>query len=1045
MIVNGITQIKDELVISGGLAIANDVRENWRTGLEVYSKNEITDISVEIKAYTANLEPFESVSTYIQPKSGYNGDSLRLYTENTTYTVAGSGGADGFTNAGTNLLYTGGYYQNKLTANADPFNNGAPQTDNNTPYGTTASVDGGNAWKALDTDINTACFDGTATMPFYWTLDVLSTKELVKLGYYGNDGQLRGGLGSFEVRGSNDPSFSSYTVLISRTGQSYSNGIWNYWNFDTTGSFRYYRLHVTAGTAGDNRIGLWSLRFYEGVPTTTLNTIETLNLVPSGTKSFAPGTLIVLDGTGSLTPVPDNLYNVAYSTDGVNFSTLISGTAFKALSVSLFANLASLKLKVQPIGTQTIGTVKISTPSTEGFMTNNDFFTTLNGIETHRLSNKADTTALSGYVQTFNGRYGNVSGAQSDYDFTATVNTEAEFVTAMSNLNNGPYICGRIVVAQSFTLASNVTVSNKNLFIVGNKIGYPEATITATNYKINFNKCNVTFEDIKFVVDAFGVGFINVNTLYPQSNWATINFTSCNIYVTRGYFVSLQLYDSCSVNFEGCIVEANNSVGPAALITVAGIDTSPITTYGNININKTKIVGTVVINGGCSRANTFIGGGCYIVDQPGGLGCWNRGSPTYSEANVYYDGAGSTVTKTLVSGSSPITFFNMASGSELRTELASISGYLAALSGSGSSGSYVSLLPTSISGNLIRPLSGSYVPLTIQGVSGQTADFFNIMDVDGVSNFKVNSTGISVQQGKKISLDPYGYTYISSSTNAQFRRGNDYVLLQPAQVRIYSQDTEVAFFGLNDHMSFGAGSGDIYFNKYSGGTFLYYGYNSDWLDINAGLRLQRTSVAAVSGGITLLTPATTVLVVSGGAFDQKVNLPAPFDRKLYTIKNRSAGTLTISGSGCTIDGGSPVLSLSPNDAYTLLCNGSDWAILNNKVSTATTQYVDSAVSTSSLSNVVSITTSPDIPASGSGNLIYETTGTFTFNLPANLENGFNFTIVKQDASTTVTLSGGSSSLNSKNSATKLTAQYSAANVYYKGGSNTWVAIGDLTA
>lgn len=91
--------------------------------------------------------------------------------------------------------------------------------------------------------------------------------------------------------------------------------------------------------------------------------------------------------------------------------------------------------------------------------------------------------------------------------------------------------------------------------------------------------------------------------------------------------------------------------------------------------------------------------------------------------------------------------------------------------------------------------------------------------------------------------------------------------------------------------------------------------------------------------------------------------------------------------------------------------------------------------------IMSISTSQAIDATYSDTII-EATGTITITLPNSLATGFCCDIV--NVGTGVITLAASTTLQTKDSNTKLASQYGGASIYHA-GSNVWRAVGDLSA
>jgi hypothetical protein len=372
---------KVDISTTSGSVILTPTGDAYTTinGLEVHRLSlKANAADVYTKTESDLLEPFDVLTSYIQPKSGNATKELRFATDSSTYTVAGSGGADGFTDAGANLTYSGGTFYNTLGYTT------------NLASGKTASVVG-----LTDGVFNVDQLFSAAGE----SIDLGSNLLISRVRLWSGSMYTNGCTWTF--KGATEEAPTTWTTL--GTVVNPADGFGNSYNVDFTATL-YRHIQITQNF-GLGRFVAEIEAFGPAYPTTN-NTIDTLNLVTIA-SNIAPGTIVVKDDVGAT--VSDTLYNVAYSTDGTNFSSLISGTAFKLLST--FSGVNPFKLRIQPIGSQIVASVAISSPSNESFMTYNaDFYTKVNGVEAHRLSLKATGPegAVDSNIAVFNGTTGKI-------------------------------------------------------------------------------------------------------------------------------------------------------------------------------------------------------------------------------------------------------------------------------------------------------------------------------------------------------------------------------------------------------------------------------------------------------------------------------------------------------------------------------------------------------------------------------------------------------------------------------------------------------------
>jgi hypothetical protein len=342
---------------------------------------------------------FEIVNSNIQAKSGNMGYNFRIGTPVELFNVSS------FSTIGSAIISYPGYYQTPLQDDLNPFNYGDYNTSSNTTisgtnYVVSSGTDDGThfAWKSFDGD-DTSYFQNNATIPDYVRIDCKTSKQFKQYRFKSNSFGSAYIPTAWTIQGSNTGAFGGEQVTLdSRTGQNYGTSFSPRLTFNTAISgFRYYQFRVTTLNSGNPWL-MQTIEFFYDV--SVYNILETSNII-TGTKSVAPGSLIVRDENGA-TIMDGNAVNVAYRTINgsgtTDFATPISLTSFKLLSPSLFVNCTEFKLRIQPVGTQKIASsnpISIYSPSSDSFITpGGEIYTTLNSVETHRLSNKANLSVV---------------------------------------------------------------------------------------------------------------------------------------------------------------------------------------------------------------------------------------------------------------------------------------------------------------------------------------------------------------------------------------------------------------------------------------------------------------------------------------------------------------------------------------------------------------------------------------------------------------------------------------------------------------------------
>lgn len=138
----------------------------------------------------------------------------------------------------------------------------ADMTSNTAPSPYVASTTNGttpnDAWKVFDRDDGTGIYLGSGTnpggpYPYYLKLDCGAQKFVLAYELLDAGASVRAT--AWDIEGSNDD--SAWTVIDTRSGQNVSTKQRYY--LQTPGSYRYYRLKITAGNGLDVQIQTWQL------------------------------------------------------------------------------------------------------------------------------------------------------------------------------------------------------------------------------------------------------------------------------------------------------------------------------------------------------------------------------------------------------------------------------------------------------------------------------------------------------------------------------------------------------------------------------------------------------------------------------------------------------------------------------------------------------------------------------------------------------------------------------------------------------------------
>lgn len=321
---------------------------------------------------TADKDELEVVSGKLQPKSEFATMPLRIGTAGQSFAAAGGtlgSGATQFNSAGSNLSYSGGAWANNLVQAANEFNSSTKKTTSNNSsdggYAVSASNEGNSpAWQAFDSDNSGTSWYTTSTgAPWWIAVDFGSNK---KIGFVKWKQLIAAQATHVKFETSTDG--SNWTLRGEITGMSDTlNAYTSLKAVATPTSARHFRVYFP-DFEGWNNINIADLLLYEAEIATTDNKLTSNDLIPSGSASIAPATLYVAaDSIG--TEADPSTYNVEYSTDGTNWSSVYTGTQFIADAggtiAAALSGISLLKLRIQPIGTQPIYSVTIDANSSE--------------------------------------------------------------------------------------------------------------------------------------------------------------------------------------------------------------------------------------------------------------------------------------------------------------------------------------------------------------------------------------------------------------------------------------------------------------------------------------------------------------------------------------------------------------------------------------------------------------------------------------------------------------------------------------------------------
>ena len=309
-----------------------------------------------------------------------------------------------FTDKGIYLTYSVDGFINSFISPVSAFNAAGYNTNATTPYTISAkSTDGYGggatyaAWKTFDGATNTEWLSEAGNaFPQWLKIDCGSGKVIAKYKFKNQYEYDTASPTAWQFQGSNDD--SDWTTLDSQTGVALVAGeVSSQYSIASPASYQYYRMNITAKGAS-NYTGIAEMYLYEGSVATTLNTVDTIELVSSGTKNFTPSTLVIKDQAAATISGAGKV-NVSYSKNGAAFTTLEDMVTFQARSATDLAGCTSLKIRIQPVGAQKVSSVYISTPSSSISLKNDGTITnSVNNIPTFTVSSAGAVVATGTIV-----------------------------------------------------------------------------------------------------------------------------------------------------------------------------------------------------------------------------------------------------------------------------------------------------------------------------------------------------------------------------------------------------------------------------------------------------------------------------------------------------------------------------------------------------------------------------------------------------------------------------------------------------------------------
>lgn len=322
-----------------------------------------------------------------------------------------------FENAGANIEHNGTAWQNAITYGPDLT------TDLAVGALSISSERGGvDRMKAIDNNFGTAWGSAVAVAPNaqWFKVDFGYLTPSIKKTIVQANICTMDSVRIMLVQGSNDD--TNWDNLYSGSLAGLNSPNYNAVNFVNITAYRYYK--ITLNQTAEDQCNIYEVELKEAgsVPTTD-NTVDTLELISSGTKNGNPATLLLKDEAGTAITTSGKV-NVAYNT-GTGWSTLEDLLLFQARPLTDLDSITSLKIRIQPVGSQQVSYVGISVvASTVDIKPDASVLITVASGVTFNVT-PAGTVTSSGTMQgdSFLGRQVSIDDTDSPYSVDSNYNT----------------------------------------------------------------------------------------------------------------------------------------------------------------------------------------------------------------------------------------------------------------------------------------------------------------------------------------------------------------------------------------------------------------------------------------------------------------------------------------------------------------------------------------------------------------------------------------------------------------------------------------------
>ena len=470
-------------------------------------------------------------------------------------------------NLESNVVDNGLFFINANTPNANSFNVGNYNNDENTPYEITASSHQSNLfpWRAFDGQTSPSSNGWVSNQSSGWIVIDLDSdvRQFTNFRFFNGDSNDDRPV-DIIVDASNNA--LNWDVIANVSGDTTPVTTWsNMINLSTTKTYRYYRINIQNNNGGSN-IRIVEIDFREGVQTSTNNNFDFI-MYNGNPKSFSPSTLNIFDKDSGYI-IGQNKVNISYSINNGSYSSVLDLEDFKLLNS--IDNVSRIDFKLQLIGSNTFTSASINEPTSFVEQTSSHIRLVNSGDNVFNVSQSGDINANTLNVNSISISGGNMDASTISYSHPTYTNIE-------DALNTLLYIAPDIS-AMSISINSYTGYKEGNILEQGSEVtdldinwtlnkslngGSPTATLNQSIGSVttlkgpNVENYNVTFTSNKTFT-------LSVSEIDPDSNTQTDSRNSSVSFRWKAYWgvsssPSLNNSDVLSLGNEALLNNNNRS------------------------------------------------------------------------------------------------------------------------------------------------------------------------------------------------------------------------------------------------------------------------------------------------------------------------------------------------------------------------------------------------------------------------------------------------------------------------------------------------------